>query len=49
MSLQVDLGMLQVNQDGTIGVLDGHEYFPDFPNAKVFGAKSGTMPDLVTS
>ncbi|KAL3162479.1 hypothetical protein ABBQ32_010140 [Trebouxia sp. C0010 RCD-2024] len=40
---------IQVNQDGSIGSLKDHEFFPDFPAARVLGTKSGTLPDLLTT
>lgn len=40
---------IQVSQDGTVGPLPGHDTFPDFPTAKVIGANSGTLPDLLTT
>lgn len=47
--LSTPLGMMQVNQDSTIGPLQDHEFFPDFPAARVLGTKSGTLPDLLTT
>ena len=43
--------MLQVNEDGSISALADHEHFPDFPAAKVLGAKSATITsvDLLTT
>lgn len=40
---------IQVNGDGSIGPLQDHENFPDFPSARVLGTKSATLPDLLTS
>ncbi|KAL3153372.1 hypothetical protein ABBQ38_011712 [Trebouxia sp. C0009 RCD-2024] len=40
---------IKVHQDGSIGPLPDYDHFPDFPNAKVFGSKSTTLPDLLTS
>ncbi|KAK9847182.1 hypothetical protein WJX84_008633, partial [Apatococcus fuscideae] len=41
---------VQVDPDGAVKPLPGHEVFPDFPPAaKVLGSKIGSMPDRLTT
>ncbi|MQL74856.1 hypothetical protein Taro_007229 [Colocasia esculenta] len=40
---------IQVEKNGDVGTLPGHECFPDMAGGKIAGSRSNTIPDILTT